>query len=100
MVLANRGLKQRRTFKTPCCKKKIKVSFPYGETKGVFFCGYCDAVFMLEFSKIKSENKKHEGDRAHKLINKIVVSKTIIEIQKDKTGDKKCSTKKKKTLQE
>jgi len=65
---------QYRTIKTPCCKRKLQIKFPYGRPKSYLICPFCYAHYIVEFSKTKSKRKQNDYDfRAFKLIKKILI---------------------------
>ena len=68
-------LSQFRTIKTPCCKRKIRISFPYGQLKTYLFCPFCYAHYIVEFSKTKSKRRLRRPYkfRAYELVKKVLI---------------------------
>lgn len=84
-------IKQRRTFKTPCCGKKTQLVFPYGQLAHHCLCEYCGGQYRIFYSKKRSGRKDYEGDMAHRMIKKVAIDKEIEIKRNKKQKKKKCS---------
>ena len=65
--------KQKRTFKAPCCGKKIQIVFPYGQLLHRCFCPECGSIYELAYSSKKSRRKGYDGKMAHRMIKKVAL---------------------------
>ena len=63
---------QRRNISTPCCKQRVRVNFPYGDTRPRYVCS-CGAAYRLFFDR--TYNSKGEV-KSGNLTGKEIIGRT------------------------